>query len=206
MLTVLMDGRARTATELALDGGVAPSTASSHIAKLLQAGLIVVRRQGRHRYFRIASEEAAATLEGLMGLAASRGLRARPLGPKDASLRHARACYDHLAGDVAVHFLERLRSDGLVLGDDDALELSRSGAQWCQDIGIDMAALRSRRRRLCRSCLDWSERRPHLAGAIGAALFQRLLDEGLAQRTMESRVVELSPEAETFMETLEWPL
>lgn len=201
-----MDGRARTATELALDGGVAPSTASSHIAKLMDAGLIELRRQGRHRYFRIASKEAAAALEGLMGLAASRGLHARPLGPKDTGLHHARVCYDHLAGEAAVHLLDRLRAESHIIGDDDALELSQSGAQWCQDLGIDIEALRSRRRRICRSCLDWSERRTHLAGAIGAALFDRLISQGLAQRTMESRIVELTPEAEVFTQTLQWPL
>lgn len=196
MLGVLMDGRARTATELALDGEVAASTASSHLAQLTTSGLLAVVRQGRHRYFRIATPEVAAVVEGLMGLSS----RATPrVSAEQAGLRRARVCYDHLAGEVAVDLLERLRETGLVRGDDEGLEITPLGESWCQHLGIDLAALRRRRRPLCRPCLDWSERRSHLAGALGAALLDRLLDVRHASRTFDSRLVTFSTRGEEFL-------
>jgi DNA-binding transcriptional ArsR family regulator len=181
MLTALMSGRALTATELALEGDVAPSTASSHLAKLEAAGLVAQARQGRHRYFRLASAEVAAALEGLMTIAArdektSRGAaRAPRRRPADESLRRARVCYDHLAGEAGVALLTALRARRYVRASGEALSLTAEGAAWATSLGIDVAALRGRRRPLCRSCLDWSERRFHLAGGLGAALLERLL-------------------------------
>lgn len=196
MFAVLMDGRARTATELALDGEVSPSTASSHLAQLTGSGLLTVVRQGRHRYFRIATPEVAVVVEGLMGLAS----RAAPrVPPQPAGLRHARVCYDHLAGQVAVDLLQRLRDTGVVDGDDEGLDLTPLGGSWCQRLGIDVPTLRRRRRPLCRACLDWSERRAHLAGAIGAALLDRLLAGRHAQRELGSRLVTFSPRGLAFL-------
>ncbi|HEX6911604.1 MAG TPA: helix-turn-helix transcriptional regulator, partial [Longimicrobium sp.] len=171
MLTVLMDGRAHTATQLALDAGVSPSTASFHLARLTGGGLVAIARQGRHRYFRIPGPEVAAVIESLTYVAPPRaGAPSRRPGPADADLRRARVCYDHLAGEAGVRLLERLRDRGLVAGADDALALTADGEAWCARAGIDLAPLRARRRRLCRACLDWSERRAHLAGGLGAAL------------------------------------
>lgn len=196
MLGVLMDGRARTATELALDADVTASTASSHLAQLTGSGLLAVVRQGRHRYFRIANPEVAVVVEGLMGLA-SRATHRVP--PQPAGLRRARVCYDHLAGEVAVDLLEQLRKAGIVGGDDDALALTPLGESWCQNLEIDVAALRRRRRPLCRACLDWSERRCHLAGSLGAALLDRLLAVRYAERAFESRLVTFSARGEAFL-------
>jgi len=203
MLGALMDGRARTATELALEGGVAASTASSHLAQLTAAGLLAIVRQGRHRSYRIGRPEVAATLESLTALAAATAPRAPRAGPRDAGLRRARVCYDHLAGEAAVRLLERLREQELIGGDDDALSLTDRGAAWCARIGIDVAGLRATRRRLCRPCLDWSERRTHLAGALGAALLDRLFALRYARRAGEGRAVALSPRGEAFVERLE---
>jgi len=203
MLGVLMDGRARTATELALEGDVAPSTASAHLARLTSAGLVAVAKQGRHRYFRLASTEVAGAVEALMGLAVRSGLTTRRPGPRDPGLRRARVCYDHLAGEVAVRLLERLREERLMDGDDEALELTAVGQDWCHRVGIDLDALRAKRRPLCRPCLDWSERRTHLAGALGSALFARLLALRYARRATEGRGVVLAPQGEWFIEHLE---
>lgn len=203
MLAALMDGRARTATELALEGGVAPPTASSHLARLTDAGLLATARQGRHRYFRIAAPEVATVVEGMMGLAARGGLRAARVGPRDTGLRRARVCYDHLAGEAGVRLLERMREAGLIAGADDALVLTDRGEEWCEEVGIDLVALRGARRRLCRSCLDWSERRAHLAGALGAALLDRLLALRHVRRVAGGRTVVLSPRGESFVERLE---
>jgi DNA-binding transcriptional ArsR family regulator len=203
MLAALMDGRAWTATELALAGGVTPSTASSHLARLTGAGLLAITRQGRHRYFRIAAPEVAAAIEGLTSLAARGRAPAPRPGPRDEGLRRARVCYDHLAGEAAVRLLERMRARGLVAGEDDALALTARGEGWCARIGIDLRSLRATRRRLCRACLDWSERRTHLAGALGAALLDRMLALRYARRAREGRVVILSPRGEAFVERLE---
>jgi DNA-binding transcriptional ArsR family regulator len=164
----LMDGRAFTATELALEAGVAPSTASEHLARLEAAGLLARAVQGRHRYFRLASHEVAAVIEALMGLPAP---PSKVVGPRDPVLRAARVCYDHLAGERGVALLEGLRGCGHL----DGSRLTASGEQFCEALGLDLAQLRARGRPLVRTCLDWSERRDHLAGALGAALLERLL-------------------------------
>jgi DNA-binding transcriptional ArsR family regulator len=199
MLTVLMDGRAYTATELAIEGDVSPSTASSHLARMREARLLTVVRQGRHRYYRIATPDVASVLEGLMGLAAQTRPRMVRTGPTDAGLRHARACYDHLAGERAVRFLTRLRELGYLSGEDGTLELTETGNNWCADLGLDLAALHRKRRPLCRACLDWSERQVHLAGALGAAVFDHMVSERMARRDLSGRQVTLSPQGLRFL-------
>ncbi len=199
MLAALMDGRARTASELALEGDVAPSTASSHLARLAGAGIVAVARQGRHRYFRLADAETAGLLETLMVVSARH--HQRRLGPADAPLRAARVCYDHLAGEAGVRLLHSLQGRGyLSAGAEPALTMA--GEHWCGGIGIDLAALRAGRRPLCRACLDWSERRDHLAGALGAALLQRLLVRGHARRQPHSRALTLDARGERFIAQL----
>jgi DNA-binding transcriptional ArsR family regulator len=200
MLAVLMDGRAHTATELAMQAGVSPSTASSHLSRLTAGGLLAIARQGRHRYFRIPTPEVGAAIEGLMSIAPRTEPRAPRRGPVDEGLRRARVCYDHLAGEAGVRLLHRLRETGLVGGGDDALLLAPAGEAWCARVGIDVDALRARRRRVCRGCLDWSERRTHLAGALGAALLERMLALRWARREPGSRVVILAPRGESFVE------
>lgn len=178
MLTALMAGRALTATELAGEAGVAPPTASAHLSRLSEAGLVSLRRQGRHRYFALAGPEVAAALEALMGLAAARGgLRVRP-GPRDAGLRTARRCYDHLAGAAGVAILDHLLASGRLSAEGEGLCVTGAGRAFLEEFGLDLAALEGRRRPLARPCLDWSERRAHLGGAVGAALLDRLLALG----------------------------
>lgn len=198
MLMSLMRGQALTATELALDGGVTPSTASSHLGRLMDAGLVSVARQGRHRYFRIARREVAELLEGMASLGNSGGSRITT-GPRDPALRHARVCYDHLAGETAVQLLAHLREHQLLLGDDDSLTLSARGETWATALGIDLQALRAKRRRQCRPCLDWSERRTHLAGSLGAAILERMVVLRYVRRTA-GRAVTLSENGRRLVE------
>jgi DNA-binding transcriptional ArsR family regulator len=205
MLTLLMDGKAYTATELAVEGDVMPSTASIHLAKLHSGGLIAATRQGRHRYFRISAPEVAAILEGLMIIATNGKRHVRRTGPVNEEIRRSRICYDHLAGEVAVQLLERIRDKQFISGEDQEMLLTKRGEDWCGRIGIDLTALRSKRRRICRACLDWSERRVHLAGALGAAILDRLFTLGYAEREVGSRVVILSPQGERFIAHLELP-
>ncbi|MGF9693103.1 winged helix-turn-helix domain-containing protein [Rhizobium sp. 0TCS1.26] len=188
MLTALMAGQALTASELAQAAGVALPTASAHLGKLEDGGLITQRKQGRHRYFAL-SADTASLLESIMGFAAKRGhLRHRP-GPKDPALRQARICYDHLAGDLGVRMLDSLVEHGSIVAEGEMLDLTAHGQQYVCDMGIDLDALRSPRRPLCKSCLDWSERRSHLAGTLGKALLGHVLAEGWARRDADSRAI-----------------
>ncbi|MBB4168043.1 MULTISPECIES: helix-turn-helix transcriptional regulator [unclassified Rhizobium] len=196
MLTALMGGKALTATELAAAGGITVQTASTHLAKLEAGNLLVQRKQGRHRYFTLADDSVGKFLESIMGFAAGRGhLRHKP-GPKEPALRKARICYDHLAGDYGVRMLDSLIARGAIDAFGDGLALTETGESELTCIGIDVQALKSSRRPLCRSCLDWSERRAHLAGGLGKALLSNFLDKGWARRTAESRSVVFSPEGE----------
>ena len=204
MLAALMEGRALTATELALEGGVAPSTASSHLAKLMAAGLVAIARQGRHRYFRIAQPEVAAALECLMAIAPGDLPAARP-EIRDAGLRHARICYDHLAGHVAVRLLARLLERRWVSASREAITVTPSGEVWFRRLGVDVGALRGKRRPLCRPCLDWSERQFHLGGSVGAALLDRLLALRLVRRETGSRALAISSRGAAFLESLQLP-
>jgi DNA-binding transcriptional ArsR family regulator len=192
MLTALMGGIALTATELALEAGVAASTASAHLAKLLSGDVLAIERQGRHRYYRLAGPEVAALLESLAGVALP-GARRRT-GPADPALRKARVCYDHLAGERGVWLCDTLRARGLITAREGAL--TAAGEVFCRRFGIDLEALARSRRVFSRLCLDWSERRPHLGGALGAAILERMLTLRWAQRQPGSRAVELSPRGE----------
>ena len=196
ILNALMDGCALTATELALEARVTPSRASTHLEKLRQAGLISCAVHGRHRYFRIATTEVAAILESLMGMAVAHGRKRT--GPPDEALRRARICYDHLAGDLGVRLLERMLERELVRGDGEFLELTAHGSKWIADFGIDLEGLHRKRRPLVRPCLDWSERRYRLAGAVGAAILDRLLDLRFATRDSISRALSISERGEAF--------
>jgi DNA-binding transcriptional ArsR family regulator len=192
MLTALMSGRALTASELAHEAGVTLQTASSHLAKLHDGGLVTPEKQGRHRYFRLSGEDVAVVLESLMGLAARVGhLRVRT-GPRDPAMRQARICYDHLAGDLGVQLFDSLTSRGLIAYHDAMLRPTRKGERFFAEFGIDLGELGRRRRALCKPCLDWSARRSHLAGALGAALLDRFYDLKWAQRERETRVVTFS--------------
>ncbi|MEC9347131.1 MAG: metalloregulator ArsR/SmtB family transcription factor [Pseudomonadota bacterium] len=197
MLVALMTGKALTATELAQEAGITPQTASAHLARLEAGGLVRHRKQGRHRYHTLTGDDVGQVLESLMGLAAKRGhLRVRT-GPRDPELRKARVCYNHLAGELGVRMFESLQARGCLSGDEDDLALTDAGRVAVTGFGIDLGPLDSSRRPLCRSCLDWSARRSHLAGALGTALLDRVLDLGWARRAEGSRIVAFTDPGET---------
>jgi DNA-binding transcriptional ArsR family regulator len=187
MLTALLDGRALTASELALAAGVSAPTASGHLARLLDARLLIAERQGRHRYFRLSGTDVAGVLEGLMGLAQRTGAVRVRTGPRDSALRAARVCYDHLAGERAVALADALQARGLVTLAPEAA-LRAKGRAFFDEIGLDVPALEHARRPVCRACLDWSERKSHIAGALGAAILDHVLVARWARRA-EGRVV-----------------
>lgn len=196
MLTALMDGRALTSSELAHAAGVTPQTASGHLLRLSTAGLLAVEKQGRHRYHRLASPEVARMLEGIMavagGVAASRP-RAVVVGPRDQAMRAARTCYDHLAGRLAVAMTDAMVARGQIELLADGGAVTPDGALFLQGIGLDLAAPRGGGRVFCRPCLDWSERRPHVAGAVGAALCNACFRHGWVRRIAGTRAVTVTP-------------
>lgn len=181
ILTALMDGRALTVSELAQAAGVTLQTASGHLAKLDAANLLTAEKQGRHRYFRLSGPDVAQVLEALMGLAQRTGATRVRTGPKDAALRSARICYDHLAGERGVALLKGAQRQGLIEGETDMI-LTEKGRAFFADFGIDLAALDQGRRPVCRACLDWSERHSHLGGSLGAALLSRMINHGWVRR------------------------
>ncbi len=196
ILQLLLDGRARTAGELAAAAGVLPQTASAHLAKLSEAGLIRVAVQGRHRYHRLANPDVAAVMEALSVLAGSSARPFRTTGPRDAQMREARTCYDHFAGKLGVAIADALRSAGDLIEEDQNFRLTGAGESKLTCIGIDISALRQDKRVLCRWCLDWSERRPHLAGSVGAAITTRCFELGWAERTGKTRAVRVTATGE----------
>lgn len=196
VLTALMTGKALTATELSGVAAVTKQTMSAHLAKLVDAGLIAVEAQGRHRYYRLANDDVAHLIETLMGVAFRTGALRLRSSPREPALRKARVCYDHLAGELGVLAYEGLMLRGAFKAGVDRLELSALGHQFFRDFGIDTGSLVTRRRVFCRSCLDWSERRHHLAGALGSSMLGRIVELGWATRIKNTRIMEFSAAGE----------
>lgn len=186
VLRALGDGRALPATVLAHEAGVAASTASEHLARLVAGGLLRVEARGRHRCYRLAGPSVGAALEALSLVAPAEPVRSLRGGNRAAAVRYARSCYDHLAGRLGVALMDALLRDGALAGDADGYELTERGSLLVADLGV---ALPAGRRRLVRHCVDWSEQRPHLAGALGAAVLARLLELGWLERAPRGRAL-----------------
>lgn len=188
ILQALMDGRAKTAKELAFDAGVTPQTASTHLAKLVDIGVLAVHRQGRHRYFRLANATAGHAIEALMALAPRRLHTEEPLN----ALRFARMCYDHLAGRLGVAITESMVNRKWIRTDGRDFRITPLGERALRKLGVDLRETRSKRRVFARECLDWSERQVHLSGALGAALATCFINAGWLRRAKEGRAVALT--------------
>ena len=198
MVWALMDGSARPAGELALLAGLSPSSTSAHLAKLVEGGLLALQRHGRNRYYRLAGPEVGQLVEALASAALAaqpRQARAVPVSRgTPLAMREARTCYDHLAGELAVGVFARMCAADWLSEEGGALKLTASGELGLQALGIDLQQVgRQRRQRLC-ACPDWSERKPHLGGALGAALLSLCEGEGWLRRSKESRALQVSPQ------------
>lgn len=202
MVMALMSGLSLSAAELAREAGITPSTATGHLGKLEASGLLVSIRQGRHRHFRIANPDVAHLIEALIAVATRAGhVRSRP-GPKDEAMRHARSCYDHLAGRLAVDMFERWVSSRILRWQADVVALTDKGHRFLVGRGIDIDAIEGNKRPLCRTCIDWSERQHHLGGAVGAAVLAHALDCHWARRKAQHRMIEFNPAGEKKF--IEW--
>jgi DNA-binding transcriptional ArsR family regulator len=202
MLAALMDGRALTARELADAAGITPQTASGHLSRMVEAGLLAMERQGRHRYHRLASPAVAQLLESIMSVAAGNAEASKTatvVGPKDRAMRRARTCYDHLAGEVAVAITDRMIARGHLEISGDGAALTDTGHDFFSRLGVDVAeasaraAKRGGGRVFCRPCLDWSERRPHIAGAFGRAFCSFCFDQDWVRRIDGTRALMITP-------------
>jgi len=191
MLVTLLDGRALTAGELARAAGVTPQTASGHLGKMLEAGLLALEAQGRHRYYRLASSSVSGMLEAMMLATAPPPIRT---GPRDLAMRRARICYDHLAGEIAVAIADAMIARGQIDLATDGAALTEAGHALLAQIGIELPPrAEGKSATFCRPCLDWSERRHHIAGAVGAALYRTLLARNWLRRADGSRAVIFTP-------------
>ncbi len=197
MLDALMDGRSLTARELAGQAGITPQTASGHLARLLDAGLILMEPRGRHRYHRLASPDVARLLETVAQFASRPGngpaRAAVRTGPRDEALRTARTCYDHFAGRLGVGIADALVDRGCVELDGDGGTVTDAGQVFLHGFGTAPAPGKRTKRLFCRPCLDWSERRPHLAGAVGIAIACRCFELGWVRKVDGSRAVAITP-------------
>ena len=193
ILSALLDGGALSASELARAAGITPQTASSHLAKLTAVGLLSAARSGRHRHFRLASATVADMIDGIVAVALAKRPRYQPLSRHARALNAARVCFDHLAGRLSVDLTDALVARKYVVPDGEAADITRAGARFLTTFGIELPHRTSTRRHLCRLCLDWTERRPHIAGAVGAAITRRCFDLGWMERTKGSQAVAVTP-------------
>ena len=206
ILTALMSGKALTVTELSLEAGVTVQTTSSHLKKLELAGLLRQRKQGRHRYFALADDDVGSVLEAMMGLAAKRGLVRTQTRSRDVTLRKARVCYNHLAGDLGVQLYDAMIANDWLKELGNNVGLTGAGEEFVARLGVNLKALESKlgksRRPLCKPCLDWSARRTHLAGALGEAILARFYELGWARRLKGSRAIKFTNKGEKALTQL----
>jgi DNA-binding transcriptional ArsR family regulator len=192
MLTALLTGQALPAGELAARAHVSPQTASAHLAKLVDGGLLVVATAGRHRYYRLSSRQVAQALEALAIIAAPPRIRSLRESEESKAMRFARTCYDHLAGALGVALNQALLDRGLLIQHDQAYTLTEQGTNWMEAWGVDLQQLRQGRRLFARPCLDWSERRYHVGGALGAVIAATMFERGWIIRAARGRAVRLT--------------
>jgi DNA-binding transcriptional ArsR family regulator len=193
ILTALLTGRALTAKELAYFAGVTAATASSHLSRLLAGNLLVMEKQGRCHYYRLRSAEVARAIEGLMTVATIPSNGWPPYHRVEPALREARLCYDHMAGRLGVAVCDMLLRRRHVVLVDGGGEVTSSGERFLSGLGVELPRLRGARRQYCRGCIDWTERRHHMSGAVGAALAEAFFAQRLVTRVSDSRALVVTP-------------
>lgn len=205
ILWTLMDGRAYTARELAIGVETTPQNLSMHLGKLLRAGLLSVEAQGRHRYYTFARTEVADAMEAMANLVPAEQAMRKDMGA--VPINYCRTCYDHLAGKVGVAIMESLVRQKLLVYRDKELDVTPKGVQWFAELGIDCGEIRQQRRAFAKPCLDWTERRHHLAGALGAALLEKMLEAHWLRRSAQSRAMVVTAKGRQALEayfTVQW--
>ncbi|QED46143.1 ArsR/SmtB family transcription factor [Cytobacillus dafuensis] len=192
ILTVLLDGRFHPASELAYMAGIKPQTASFHLAKMVEAKVVTVEKQGRHRYYGINNQEVAHVMESLLSITPPIEIKSFKQASENKALRKARTCYDHLAGNLGVQLTDALLKQGVIYEEKEGFTVSEKGKMFFTEFQIDLRKTKSKRRSFAHKCLDWSERRHHLAGALGNALLERLLELNWIQRLPATRAIKIT--------------
>lgn len=193
ILTVLMDNRFHSAGELAYMARIKPQTTSYHLTKLIDSDLITVENQGRHRYFQIRNPEVAQIMETLLTLSPPAQIRSLKQSTEDRQVRYARTCYDHIAGYLGVQITEAFINKGFLTESNQEFLLTENGASFLTSFGVDISMVRKKRRSFSHKCLDWSERRHHLAGALGNAILELFLELNWVKRLPKTRALEITP-------------
>jgi len=192
MLIALLGGKALTATELALEADITSQTASTHLAKLVDGQLLQVRKQGRHKYFQLMNLSVAQLLESLLNISVDLAPSKISTGPNDIRLKQARICYDHLAGELAVDIYDALQNHNFIIDNGCETLLTDLGQKFFISIGFDFSEIKKSKRPICKSCLDWSERRNHLAGILGQWMLDDMLNKGWLEREFDSRIINIT--------------
>ncbi|PLR85643.1 ArsR/SmtB family transcription factor [Bacillus sp. V33-4] len=202
ILTVLLDGRFHPASELAYMAGIKPQTASFHLHKMVDANIITVEKQGRHRYYGIRNPEVAQVMESLLSIAPTNQIKSFKQAKEDKEIRAARTCYDHLAGNLGVKITDSLISMGMIKEQQKDFIITEKGEQFFLSLQIDIQQVKRKRRSFSHKCLDWTERRPHLAGALGNALFEKLLELKWIKRIPQTRAIKITSVGKTGLKEL----
>jgi DNA-binding transcriptional ArsR family regulator len=192
MLIALMGGKALTATELSIEADITPQTASSHLQKLVDGELLTVRKQGRHKYFQLKNQKVAELLEQLLNISAAMASNKVATGPTNKRLKRSRVCYDHLAGELGVILFDTLVSEGILSDTSNNTTLTDEGRSLFESFGVDFSRFKQSRRPECKACLDWSERRNHLAGSLGEWILTDAINQKWASRDLDSRAIHFS--------------
>jgi DNA-binding transcriptional ArsR family regulator len=192
----LLDGRAFTATELAIAVETSAQNISMHLGKLLEASLICVEKQGRHKYYRFSNKEVAYAVEAMANLIPKPKVAVKKKSKEYPPIKYCRTCYDHLAGKIGVALTDSLLEQKIIVQQDNTFEISKEGARWFSDFGIDLPEAQKQKRIFLKPCLDWSERRNHIAGSIGALLLNKMISEDWLRRNKNSRAVTITGKGE----------
>lgn len=202
ILTVLLDGRYHPASELAYMANIKPQTASFHLSKMVAANLVTVEQQGRHRYYGIQNQEVAQIMETLLSITPPVEIRSLNQAAENEALRQARTCYDHLAGKLGIQLTNSLLSAGVLSEVEDQFTVTEKGEDFFKAFQVDLVRVKRKRRSFTHRCLDWSERRHHLAGALGHALLERLLELHWIQRVPSTRAIKITPEGKKGLQEI----
>lgn len=194
ILTALMDGRLHPAGELAYMARIKPQTASFHLSKMVSANVVTVLKQGRHRYYGVQSPEVAQVLETLLSIAPPVKIKSLSQASEDKAMRFARTCYDHLAGNLGIQLTDSLIKEGIIFEEENEFVVTEKGEKFFKDFHIELEMVKKKRRSFAHKCLDWSERRYHLAGALGNALLERLLVLKWVHRVPNTRSIKITSE------------
>lgn len=196
IMWILLDGRAFTATELSIAVNTSPQNISMHLAKLLDANLLSVEKQGRHKYYRFSSKEVAYVVEAMANLIPKPEIQSKKETEKYPPIKYCRSCYDHLAGKIGVAVTDSLLSQKIIIESQNDFEISPQGEKWFSDFGINTEEAQKQKRIFLKPCLDWSERRNHIAGSIGSLLLNKMINEDWLRRTKDSRAIIITGKGE----------